>query len=77
MYLLMWIIEDNTNSGDVKAYRFYCCLVCMLTLMNVFSIFISNRDVMYLSDIKSSVEMLLLSVKTYYRSVKMHQDAMY
>ena len=27
----------------------------MLTLVNAFSIFISNRDVMYLSDIKSYV----------------------
>ena len=40
----------------------------MLTLRNAFSIFISNRDVMYLSDIKSLVETPLPSVKT-------HQDA--
>ena len=47
----------------------------MLTLRNAFSIFISNRDVMYLSDIKSSVEMPYSSVKTPLPSVKMHQDA--
>ena len=54
----------------------------MLTLRNAFSIFISNRDVMYLSDIKSSVEMPLSSVETPLSlvemtlpSVKTHQDA--
>ena len=47
----------------------------MLTLRNAFSIFISNRDVMYLSDIKSSVKMPLSLVETPLPSVKMHQDA--
>ena len=60
----------NINLGDFQIHRFYCCCTCnsirrntwvgkcsdlMLTLMNAFSIFISNRDVMYLSDIKSYV----------------------
>ena len=56
----------------------WCGLVIydlMLTLRNAFSIFISNRDVMYLSDIKSSVEMPLSSVETPLSSVKTHQDA--
>ena len=48
-------------------YKIYCCCTCnnvihglessdlLLTLMNAFSIFISNRDVMYLLDIKSYI----------------------
>ena len=62
--------RKNINLGDFQIHRFYCCCTCksvrrntqvskcsdlILTLMNAFSIFISNRDVMYLSDIKSYV----------------------
>ena len=52
---------------SLKHTKLYCYCVCnsvdwcglviydlMITLRNAFSIFISNRDVMYLSDIKSS-----------------------